>query len=174
MGFVQALVDTELLELVLGIQTVAALGFDGGNTQVEHLIEEAHRLFKELVLCGSTGLANGIEDTAAGAQNIQIACTAQLEGDLTLTIAAKDHVCMTVDQAGCDQLALCVNDLLGLVGTLGQLAVTCDGLDDTALDKEGGIVQLYILTLLFAAVLERADGCLQSADIFNQQHSFTY
>ena len=64
--------------------------------------------------------------------------------------------------------------LIGLVGAFGQLAVTGDGLDDAALDEEGGIVQLYILTLLFAAVLERADGCLQSADIFNQQHSFTY
>ena len=170
MGLLQPAVDPQLLQLVFQIQAVAALGLDGGDAQVEHLVQEGHGFLKERILTGRAGLTHRVQNAAAGPQDIEIPGAAQFEGDLSLPVAAENHVGMAVDEAGRDQASAGVDDLVGLFGARGQLAVGRDGADDAALDEEGGIFQLDVLTLLFPAVPEGADRGLQRADVFDQQH----
>ena len=168
-SFVQPLVHPQLLQLILKIQAIAGLGFGGGDTVGQHFIQESPGLFVQLVLGSGPGLAHGVQDAAAGSQDVQIGSAPELQGDLALAVAAENHVGVAVDETGGHQSALGIDDF-GIFTALGQDAVSGNGLDQAIFHQDRCIVQLQILALLFAAMLAAAHGGLQGSDIFNQEH----
>ena len=111
---------------------------------------------------------DGIVDTAACPQDIQIARALELERDLILSIAAEHHVRMPVHQSGRHEVALRINDRIRLIFAARQGAVRGNRLDDAVLRENCRLMQLAVFALLSALVCEAADRRLQGAYIFYQ------
>ena len=127
--------DPQLPQLGLRFQTVAALGFAGGDAEALHFQKGAPALFQKLRLRGGAGGPHGGKDPAAPGQNVQIGDAVELVGQLILPPAAEDQMGMGVGQTGRGQSALRVDDLLR---PAGRLALTY-GSDDPVLRQHPGI-----------------------------------
>ena len=157
--------DLQHLDLGFLIQTVSALGFAGGDADAQHLIEESLCLLVEFFLRGFSGFAYGVENAAAGAQDVQIICASQFHSDLVLPVAAEDHVRMAVDQTRCDQFPFSVDFFVKRTRDLAAAGFDLD--DDAVFNGDFGVDVFLILSLLAAFVAVAAFRRLKAADIFN-------
>ena len=165
MAVVQVLDDLQSLQLVLGSQTVAALGLHGGGTQAQHLVQSLGGLLGQLLLGGAAGGVGGGLDAAAGVLDLQIGLAVQLHAQLVLAPAAEDQVGMRVDQTGSDQLALSVDDLG--VSDLGS-SPGADLSDHAVLDQDPGVLQDLDVALLSAGLGGLTHGGCQHTNIGQQ------
>ena len=165
MPLIQILNDLQRLQLVLGSQAVAALGFHGGSAEGHHFIQRQSRLGGQL-LFGSlpSGIGGGL-DAAAGILNLQIGLAVELHTQLILTPTAKNQMGVGIHQTGGHQLATSIHHGLTALGS----GITGANLgDDAVLNADKGIIQKLHSPLLGAAFGGGAHGGSQQADIFNQ------
>ena len=165
---VQVLDDLQGLQLVVGGQTVAALGLHGGHAKAHHLVQSLGGLLGQLLLGGLAGGVGGGLDAAAGVLDLQIGLAMELHAQLVLTPAAENQVGVGIYQTGGDQVALGVDDLSagGGGGRTGAHRV-----DDPVLHQDPGILQDLDLALLRALLGGLALGGGQHTDVFNQNVS---
>ena len=163
--FLQAADGTQLLQLVLQGQSVAAFGLAGGGTEPHHLIQGRGGLLGELLLSGLTGGVRGGLDAAAGVLDVQIALSMELHAKLILAPAAENQMGVGVHQSGGHQLPAGVHHL----GTAHGRRRPRPHLGDLALgDQDPGVPQDLDLPLLRASAGAGAGGGGQHSDVGQQ------
>ena len=162
-GLVEAADGAKLLELVVHIEAVAALGFHGGDAQGEHLVQSFPGLLRQLLLGGGSRGVDGGQDAAAHGQDVQIGGAVELEPQLVLPPAAEDQVGVGVHEARGHQFAAGVDDLgPRFVGRVGA-----DLRDEAVLDLHIRVLQHPDLALLRPAAGGFALRGGQHADILD-------
>ncbi|MPM42104.1 hypothetical protein SDC9_88766 [bioreactor metagenome] len=164
--------NAELFELVLQIQPVAALGFGCRYTKRELFADKPLSALKQRVLAERARLAHGVEDTAAGLENLQIACAFQLERNFMLPPAAEHKVRMRVHPAGRAEAALRVQFFRVLRAGRNRAAFR-NRADNAAVQQDAGISILAVFALFSPSSARCAERRLQQPDVFNQQHGAT-
>src|SRR5689334_7574959 len=94
----QTLVDTQELELVLFIQAIATLAFNGGDTKSEHLAEETARSFGQFVLAGRSSLPHCGEYSSAVLGDLEIGPALCSLNELVGSPTGKCEVGVAIDQ----------------------------------------------------------------------------
>ena len=113
---IESLHSAKLLELILWIKSVSALGLNCGDSDRDHLIEGLSGLGIKLILCGfSRSFDCGVYSTTHS-ENVKIAGSVKLESELVLSPSTKYEMGMGVDQTRCDELSFSVDDFIEIAG----------------------------------------------------------
>src|SRR5262249_33699789 len=88
------------LQLVLAVETVAALDLDSGRAAGEHLADARQRGLDERVFRGGARGGDGREDAAARAGDLGVRRAGQPPPQLVAPIAGIQRVRVRVDEAG--------------------------------------------------------------------------
>ena len=108
MAVVQVLDHLERLQFVFRGQTVAALGFTGGNAEAHHLIQRLGRLIRQLLGGSLTGGIGGGLDASTRILDLQVGLSVELHTQFILTPAAENKMRVGVHQTGSNQIPLCI------------------------------------------------------------------
>src|ERR671920_1747800 len=99
------------LELVLLIQSVAALALDRRDSQGEHCDKKSARAGHQLVFGGRPGLADSGENSPTGPSDFEVTLALSAGDELVRSPAGKGQMGVAIDQAGDDQAAAGIESL---------------------------------------------------------------
>ncbi len=90
----------ELLQLVVGVEAVAALRLGGGGAPGKHLVHAPADVGHQLVLARPAGGRNGGENAAAGRRDLLVGRAGQPGHELLLAAAGPGQVSVGIDEPG--------------------------------------------------------------------------
>ena len=127
-GLLDATNDAQHLQLVGGIQTVAALDFYGTRSLQQDFANATHGLLVEFFLRGVVQAVGRVQDAPTPLGNLGIAETAYLIDKLAFAAAGVDQVCMRVAERRKHSTAASIDDHLhlGRNGIVGHRAIVAD------------------------------------------------
>ena len=105
--------DAQHLQLVGGVQTVAALYFHGSRPLADYLVDALHGLSVQFVFAQLVQTVGTVQDASATACNLGIAQSANLVDELPLAAAGIDQMGVRVAERGQHGTALGIDDGLG-------------------------------------------------------------
>ncbi len=165
MTFIEFVYDFQHLDLVRKVKAVAALCLSCSNAESHHFIQESRCLIQEFLFAGLSGVPYGIQDAAAGPEDVQISGALQLKWNFILSITAENHVGMPVYETRRNQPAFGIDHFIGLA--CRQFTIRCDLFNKAVLYENSRVFQFLIFTLLTALMAVTSEGSLQDAYILD-------
>ena len=130
MIFIEFLEHFKKFHFCLEVNSVATLGFAGGNSKGHHFVKEPFRLIIQLLEACFSCFLYGIIYAAARSQDVKVARAFEFQRNLVLPVSAEHQMGMSFNKSRCYEVSLCVKHHIDLFFRAGKLSVRCDCLNN--------------------------------------------